>query len=167
MNGEGPQAENSVGDVISKIGKAVSDGAAGEGPPELLLTEDMRVWDSVPVAIASGASGIDEARVQEIVADSVLKEIESNPEIGALIRRAAKPEPEAVQAVVRNAVGPIVDAALSERMEELKEAVSDEVKRRVNEAKAAYSAAEDGRKKQARKAVRAELKALLSSMDDN
>jgi hypothetical protein len=249
MQNDGHQSEGSVGDVLSKIGKAVSDGAVGDGPPELLLTEDMRVWDSVPVAFAHSGSrvspaapAIDEARIQALVAQSVLKELESNPNIGVLIRRAAKPKLEDVQAAMREAVGPMVAAAVEERqskvqqavgpmieavvaerqgamreeigplieaavaerqgelqqavgplveaavterqaamreavgpmvqaavaehLDELKQVLADAVEQKVAEARAAYEAADEGRKKQARKAVRAELKALLSSFDE-
>lgn len=181
MTVESSQTGESVGDVLSKIGKAVSDGAAGEGLPELLLTEDMRVWGAVPMAApkaplpATHTPALDEARIRDIVADSVaetvqksvLEAVSTNPEIGALIRRAARPEPEVMERIVRASVGPLVEEALSERLGELKKAVTETVDRHVAEAKSGFAALEEGRKKQARKAVRAELKSLLSTLNDD
>jgi hypothetical protein len=167
MTGDSYYSDKSVGDVLSKIGRAVADGATGEGPPELLLTENMRVWDAVPLAAAAAATpAIDEGRLREIVAESVLDAISSNAEIGALIRRAAKPKLEDVQKAMREAVGPMVDAAVARRMDELKQAVTNAVAEQVSSARAGLEAMEDTRKKQARKAVRAELKALLAQLDE-
>jgi len=171
MASDSSYADGPVGDVLSKIGRAVTDGAAGEGPPELMLTEDMRVWDAVPVAAESiappaAAPAISEDRIREIVSESVLAAISSNPEIGLLIRRAAKPKLEDVQTAMRETVEPMVKAALTERMDEFKQAVSDAVAQQVAEAKANILAAEEGRNKDARKAVRAELKSLLSGLDE-
>jgi len=170
MTGDSYYSDKSVGDVLSKIGRAVADGAAGDGPPELLLTENMRVWDAVPlaasVAAPPAAPAIDEERLREIVAESVLDAISSNAEIGALIRRAAKPKLEDVQKAMREAVGPMVDAAVARRMDELKHAVTNAVAEQVSSARAGLEAMEETRKKQARKAVRAELKALLAQLDN-
>lgn len=161
----------SVGDVLSKIGRAVSEGAMGDGPPELLLTEDMRVWDSVPMAAERlappPAPAIDEARIREIVAETVLQQIASNPEIGALIRQAAQPAPEAVNGAVRAAVGSALDTALDGRMAAIRREVSGVVENEMAEAMERLSAVEDMRKKQARKAVRAELKAMLAALDES
>ncbi len=170
----------SVVDVLSKIGRAVSDGASGEGMPELLLTEEMRVWGEVPMAAEPAPPpALDEAQiramveasvaetVQKSVQKSVMEAVTSNPEIGALIRQAARPEPEVMERIVRASVGPLVEEVLSERLGELKKAVTETVDRHVAEAKSNFAGLEEGRKKQARKAVRAELKAMLSNLGDD